>query len=143
MPYTLPTPADLKIYLPAFAAVADATIQMYLDGAQVDTSWIEADYQPAVMLWAAWAMTDGGIGTGGEVAGQIQSGIQSLKSGTLSVTFSEKTITAEGYETNIYGRRFLSLYRKNKAGPRIVVGPRCHQGFPIDGIIGSNFPWAY
>jgi len=100
MAYAVPTPAELKVYLPAFAAVADETIQMYIDGAQVDTSWIEADYQPAVMLWAAWAMTDSGIGTGGELGAAVGSGVSRLKSGTLDVSFSDAATSAEGYETN-------------------------------------------
>ena len=126
MPYTTPTAAELKAYLPAFADVADATVDMYIAGAQVDTSWFEADYQPAVMLWAAWAMTDVGFGAGAEVAGYIASGVTKLKSGSLDVSFSEAASSASGYETNVYGRRFMSIYRKNKAGPRVIVGrPSC------------------
>lgn len=139
MPYVLPTPADLKTYLPAFADVPDATIQMYLDGAQVDTSWIEADYRPAIMLWAAWAMTDGGIGTGGELSGALASGVSRLKSGSLDVSFSDGAASASGYETNIYGRRWLSLYRKNKAGPRVIVGHGgCYSGWAKDWPVGTG-----
>jgi hypothetical protein len=135
MPYTLPTPDDLKTYLPAFASVPNETIQMYLDGAQVDESWIETDYQPAVMLWAAWAMTDGGIGSGGELGAAVASGVSSLKSGTLSVTFSDGATSASGYETNGYGKRFLALYRKNKAGPRVIVGAGgCASGYAKDWV---------
>jgi len=145
MAYVLPTPADLKTYIPAFADVADATIQLYLDGAQVDTSWIEADYQPAIMLWAAWAMTDSGIGTGGELGAAVASGVASLKSGTLSVTFSSAATDAEGYETNGYGKRFLALYRKNRAGPRVIRGHPCVSGWGPLGILndGGIVPWAY
>ena len=144
MAYVKPTPSNLKTYLPAFAAVPDATIQMYLDGAQVDTSWIEADYQPAIMLWAAWAMTDGGIGTGGELGSAVASGVSRLKSGTLDVSFSDGATSASGYETNTYGKRFLSLYRKNKAGPRVIRGHACVEGWGPTGILnyGGIVPWA-
>ena len=143
MAYVVPTPADLKIRYPAFTSVADATIQSYIDSAQVDTSWIEADYAPAIMAWSAWAMTDSGIGTGDEIAGYIGSGVTRLKSGTLDVSFSDSASSASGYETNIYGRMFYSLYRKNKGGPRVIVGPRCDPYWNATGILnnGGIVPW--
>jgi len=145
MAYVIPTADDLKAKYPAFADVADATINLYIADAQVDTSWIEADYAPAIMAWAAWSMTDTGIGTGGEVAGYIGSGVSRLKSGTLDVSFSDKAASLSGYETNIYGRHYLMLYRKNKAGPRVVVGRACAPGWGPTGILnnGGIVPWAY
>lgn len=145
MAYDVPTAADLKARFPAFADVADATINLYIADAQVDTTWIEADYAPAIMLWAAWAMTDVGIGTGGEVAGYIGSGVSRLKSGTLDVSFNDAAGSATGYLTNIYGRRYNELLRKNKGGTRTVVGTVCDGGWGPTGILndGGILPWAY
>ena len=135
----------LRAKYPAFASVTDDTIQIYMADAQVDTSWLESDYASAIMLWTAWAMTDAGIGTGGEVAGYIGSGVSRLKSGSLDVSFSDAASSATGYETNAYGRRFLSLYRKNKAGPRVIRGAVCDGGWGPLGILnnGGIVPWAY
>ena len=139
MPYTTPNATDLKTYLPAFTDTPDATIDMYIAGAQVDTSWLEADYQPAVMLWAAWAMTDAGIGSGGELASARQNGVSRLKSGSLDVSFTDSASNAGGYDTNAYGRRFMSLYRKNKAGPRVIRGGvGCRSGWAKDWPLGTG-----
>lgn len=139
MAYVVPTANDLQARFPAFAAVLDATIDLYIADAQVDTSWLESDYATAIMLWAAWAMTDVGIGTGGEISGYIGSGVSRLKSGTLDVSFSDKAASLSGYETNIYGRQFLALLRKNKGGPRVIVGDPgpCYTGYRT-GIM----PWG-
>jgi Protein of unknown function (DUF4054) len=142
--YVVPTANDLQAKYPAFADVADATIDLYIADAQVDTSWLEADYATAIMLWAAWAMTNVGIGTGGEVAGYIGSGVSRLKSGTLDVSFSDSAASLSGYETNIYGRQFLALLRKNKGGPRVVRGNACANGWGPTGVLnyGGIVPWA-
>ena len=134
MAYVIPTANELQTKYPAFAAVADATIDVYIADAQVDETWLEADYAPAIMAWAAWSMTDAGIGTGGEIAGYIGSGVTKLKSGTLDVSFSD---SASGYETNIYGRTYLMLLRKNKGGPRTIQGNA--------GLLNrwEIFPWGY
>jgi len=124
MAYTLPTAADLKTRYPAFAAVADATVNAYISDAPPDESWIESQYARAVMLWAAWAMTDAGLGTGGEVAGFAAAGLAKLKSGTLDVTLSETAISAKGYDTNVYGRQYADLLRSSKGGPRTVSAAR-------------------
>ena len=145
MAYVVPTAADLKARFPAFADVLDATVNLYIADAQVDETWLEADYAPAIMAWAAWAMTDFGIGTGGEVAGYIGSGVTKLKSGTLDVSFSDKASSASGYETNVYGRQYLMLLRKNKGGPRVIRGNPGDCGWGPTGILnnGGILPWAY
>lgn len=139
MAYVIPTPATLKLKYPAFADVADATIQLYIDGAQVDTTWLEADYANAIMAYAAWAMTDASIGTGGEIAGYIGQGVNRLKSGTLDVSFSDAATSATGFATNVYGREYDRLLRKNKGGPRVVRG--C-TGPVYDGYRAGIMPWA-
>ena len=145
MAYVIPTANELQTKYPAFAAVADATIDVYIADAQVDETWLEADYAPAIMAWAAWSMTDAGIGTGGEIAGYIGSGVTKLKSGTLDVSFSDKAASASGYETNIYGRTYLMLLRKNKGGPRVVRGNPGDCGWGPNGILnnGEILPWGY
>jgi hypothetical protein len=143
MSYTLPTPVQFRAYVPAFSTVSDDTINLYLNGAQVDNTWIEADYQAAVMLWAAWAMTDAGIGAGGDLAAARQAGVSKLKSGSLDVSFAADN-AATGYETNIYGRRFLGLYRKSKGGPRVVRGATGPCGWGPTGQTnnGGLLPWV-
>lgn len=143
MAYVIPTADQLQAKFPAFAAVPDATIDLYIADAQVDESWFEDDYQTAIMLWAAWAMTDFGIGTGGEISGYVGSGVSRLKSGTLDVSFSDKASAASGYATNVYGRAFYDLLRKNKGGPRVIRSAVGDCGWGPLGILndGGIVPW--
>jgi len=139
MAYVVPTFADLRVKYPAFTDTPEATITAYIASAQVDTSWLEADYANAIMAYAAWAMTDAGIGTGGEIAGYVGQGINRLKSGTLDVSFSDAATSATGFATNVYGREYDRLLRKNKGGPRVVRG--C-VGPVYDGYRNGILPWA-
>ncbi len=66
MPYTAPTADQLQAMFPAFAAVADVTVDLYIvrGNRNVDASWTEGDYQNAIMLAAAHYMVLSGIGAG-------------------------------------------------------------------------------
>jgi len=132
MAYTAPTPDQLQARYPAFATVADATIQVWLTDAErfVDESWAEADYAPAIMALAAHNMALLGleVTTG---AGSLPAGVTRFKSGTMDVTLSEAAASAAskgGYASTVYGREFQLLLRRNFSGPSVVaagVVPTC------------------
>lgn len=120
MPYTTPTAAQLKTRYPAFAAVDAAVIDAVILEALsvVDTSWIEADYQPAVMLYAAHLMTMEGVGATTEA--QL-AGFKSLQVGSLSLTRSDNATAAGTLTSTTFGTRFLDYLRRNKAGGAVAL----------------------
>jgi hypothetical protein len=123
MPYTAPTPAELLLRYPAFAAVAEDVRQYWLTDAHrtVDESWIEADYAPALMALAAHNMALAGNGA----AGGIPAGVTKFKSGAVDVAFSDAAAAAQvrgGYGATRYGIEFQALLRRNKGGPRLIGG---------------------
>jgi hypothetical protein len=127
MAYDLPTVADLIARYPAFAAVAEATINIHLADAatSVDTSWIEADYAPAITALAAHNMALLGIGAHGETAGYARAGVTRIRSGNFDASFSEGAVAkASGGEFNAtpYGRTYRTLLQRSKGGPRVVAG---------------------
>lgn len=131
MPYTPPTAAEFKAKFPTFAAVASATIDSAVGeaSASVDTSWIEADYQPAIMYLAAHIMTIDGVVIGsaglGDGAGIINAGlVTDMKVGDVMVKLAgsagEGGSGASGYRSTPYGRRFLELLRRNQPAIALV-----------------------
>ena len=133
MAYFRPTPEQLQAKYPAFADVADATIQIYLDDAPVDESWLERDHANAIMLWAAHTMTLNGIGAD-EIGQAGAAGLSRLKSGTLDVSFKESSSSSDGgYGGTNFGRQFYALLRVNKGGTRVIAGAgRCQSGYAKD-----------
>ena len=120
------TPAELKALLPAFAAVADATVQAWLDRAArlVTEAWPDSDRKHGEMLLAAHYMTLNGLGTGAEaeMAAAGASGFKSMRSGSLSL---DRGDTSGGdamgeYGTTQYGRQFWPLLRVYAGGPRVT-----------------------
>lgn len=133
-PYGKPTLANFKSKYPAFANVPDATIQMYLDDAPVDDTWLERDYAKAIMLWAAHTMTANGIGAD-EIGQAAAAGLSRLKSGTLDVSFKDggSSSDAGGFGGTAYGRQFYALLRANRGGPRVIGGAGyCQSGYAKD-----------
>ena len=135
MPYEAPTVADLQARYPAFADVADATVQIWLNDAArfVDETWLEDDYQPATMAYAAHSMALLGIGapTG---AGALPAGVTRFKSGAMDVTLSDSaaSIAARGgLDATVYGREFKLLRRRNFSGPRLVPEEATTCGYPL------------
>lgn len=130
MAYVAPTAADLKVRYPAFAGVADVTVESALAEAalRVDETWIEADFPVARMLYAAHVLTLDGQGTHKEAkfASLAVSGLTSIKSGSMTVALSESSARGEtkkqkagSLQGTSYGQRFLELLRVNK--PAVVV----------------------
>lgn len=128
MAYTDPTIADLRMRYPAFATVADATIAYWLSDAHryVDQSWMEADYAPAIMARAAFAMVSNGTPgiTGNDAAGFAAAGVTDFQSGSFRARFSDEAVkvaVAGGYASNVYGIEFADLLARNKSGTRITA----------------------
>lgn len=123
MAYTQPTAADLKLRFPAFAAVADETVEYWLTDARliVTADWIEADRAPAEMALAAHNMVLAGLGTSGGAVGELAAmGVTDFKSASMSVSFDAAAIrSANGgdYGATRYGIAFRTYLRRNRGGP--------------------------
>lgn len=130
MPYVPPTPADFKELFPAFADVSDEAVQFALDEASlyVDDCWMESDRRPAVMLYAAHALTLQGLGTGAEAqaAAAGASTMQRIKSGSFELERGSSASSGgagavpDPWGMTSYGRRFYALLRRNAGGPFVV-----------------------
>lgn len=119
MTYTTPTAAELKARYPAFATVADATVDYWIADAEgpVGTNWSDADRPVGVMLFAAHNMALLGLASG---AGSVPAGVTSFKSGTFAVTVSDKLAGASGIYATLYGRMYADLCRRLFGGARLV-----------------------
>lgn len=128
MAYTPPTYAEFIARFPIFNNTVkwpQALVELVIVEAtrNVDNSWVEADYKPAIMYQTAHliatdnteAGTDPDVGpptylSSESFAGMSQS-FSKLQAGTLG--------QSEMWGTTVYGRRYLDLLRKNK--PAVVV----------------------
>lgn len=117
MAYTTPDAAALKLRFPAFAAVPDETVQYWIDDAErlVGDNWPGDDRAIGVITLAAHNMASLGLGKGTAPAG-----VTSFKSGTFSVTMSDKAASATGYSSTIYGRQYLAMCQRIFGGVRLV-----------------------
>lgn len=127
MAYDLPTPTLLKQRYPAFASVDDGTIQYWLTDAErfADTSWIEADYAPALIAVAAHNMLKAGVAgiANSDTTSMAAAGLTDFQSGGFRVRFSDdavKAAQAGGFASTTYGQEYAALLRKNKGGPRVT-----------------------
>lgn len=125
MAYIAPDADDLKARFPAFASVDEDTIDLWLADAQltVTDSWIEADYEPAIMELAAHNMALLGIGSTGSGAVGGMAGVTSFKSGSFSANFSDEAVAAQvkgGYAATPYGKLFAPRLRRNRGGARVT-----------------------
>jgi hypothetical protein len=129
MAYTDATADDLKAAFPRFAAVADETLEFWLERARrmVDQSWTEGDYTYAQSLLAAHYLTIEGLGTGteAELNAQGMGDFESVRSGSFSFTRGKAASDATASGTlgsTSYGRQFAALARANVGGPRVTDG---------------------
>lgn len=119
MAYTAPTAATLKARYPAFASVADATVDYWLAEAAEDCAgWPDSLRARGEMALAAHRMAELGI-----VAGTVPAGVTSFKSGTFSATVSDGVASRTGYDATVYGREFRQLARSVFGGPRLAWQP--------------------
>lgn len=129
-PSPTPTPTGLleqfRARYSSFAAVADATVQIWLDEAQTETAtWSDATRTRGVMLYAAHRLAEQGLGKGA-----IPAGVTSFKSGTFSASMSESIAGRTGFDATVYGREYLALARRQFAGPRLAWEPPAYTGAP-------------
>ncbi len=144
MAYVVPTPADLKLQFPEFAAVPDSRVSFWLDRAarSVDESWPEEDFTYARMLLAAHFMTMSGLGTSAEATSVNDGSAQfrSMRIGSLSLERFGPGGSSGGafqFSTTRYGREFRLLLRQVKGGPRVAGTLSLSRGD------GDNFgPWT-
>jgi hypothetical protein len=126
MAYDIPTAAQLKALFPAFAAVADATVDAWIvrAGRSVDTTWFEEDFTHGHMLLAAHYMVTNGLGTGAaaEAAAAGADGFKVMRSGSLTLErFENKEgAAASEFGSTSYGLQFLALAKRNRGGPRVM-----------------------
>ena len=108
-----------KARYPAFASVADATVDYWLSEAAEDcASWSESLRARGEMALAAHRMAEIGI-----VTGAVPAGVTSFRSGTFSATVSDGVASRTGYESTVYGREFAQLARNLFGGPRLAWQP--------------------
>lgn len=123
MAYTAPTLSDFRTRYPAFSESADATVQVWLDEGDAETSNFSDLTRPrAVMAYAAHRLAESGAGGG------TPQGVTSFKSGTFSASVSDAQASRTGFHATQYGREFLALARRNFAGPRLAWTPEAQIG---------------
>lgn len=131
MPYTKPTVDQFRVKFPTFSGVGNPTVQAAIDeaSASVDQSWIEADYQPAILYLAAHILVvDGAITDGlglGAVGGAIAAGVLSeAKVGDVTAKLASGGnsggSSAGGYGSTAFGSRYLQLLRRNQPAVALV-----------------------
>lgn len=122
MPYVIPTANQLQTRFPAFAAVDDAYIDLIILEASrsVDESWLEDDYQNAIMYLAAHIMFSEGVT--GDIDPATTGAIVSDKLGDASTTYANHTTSSSSsdYGTTIYGRGYLRLLRLNHPAVAVI-----------------------
>lgn len=124
MAYVQPTAETLITRFPAFAGVAPATIDYWLEDARltVTESWLEADRAPGEMELAAHNIAKQGLGSGSVGTGDM-AGVTDFRSASFSVSFDAsavKAAAAGGYGSTSYGQDFAVRLRRNQGGPRLV-----------------------
>ena len=109
--------AEFRLRFPAFAPVADATVQYWIDDQArlIGANWPAPDNDIAIITLAAHQLASFGLGQGDAPAG-----VTSFRSGTFSVTMSDKAASATGYSSTIYGRQYLAMCQRLFGGIRLV-----------------------
>lgn len=127
MPYTKPTVDQFRVKFPTFSGVRNPTVQAAIDeaSASVDQSWIEADYQPAILYLAAHIMTlDGVLFDGmGAAGGMIAAGqVSEAKVGDAQVKLGAAGggSSGSGIASTPYGLRYRDLLKRNQPAFALV-----------------------
>lgn len=115
MPYTVPTVEDFQARFPEIDAETSVIQTAINDAADmVDETWLEKDYQKAILFLAAHYVTIGSAEEAGMV-GDEQT-IASESFGPISVSYQKtESGAANGttFATTGYGRRYLELLHLN------------------------------
>jgi hypothetical protein len=113
MPYTIPTANEFQLRYTEFAAVNDTLIDFVIaDAARfVDETWLEDDYQRAIMAFAAHQLImEGALGGNTSSSGVIQS----EKLGDASTTYGVGgSSSGSDFGSTTYGKTFLRIQRVN------------------------------
>lgn len=127
MAYTIPTYADFIARFPIFADREQTTIELLLaeSAGNIDETWIEKDYAPAIMYLTAHnlALDNSADGEAVEIGGQ--SAIASESFGGMSISYANSgagasdSVSKTQWGLTAYGRRYYNLLQKNK--PPVVV----------------------
>jgi len=117
MPYTLPTVSDFRDRFPEFDSKADTQVEAAITDAsrRVDNTWIEGDYQTAILYLAAHliAVADAAASGGGV--------IQSERIGPISVTYAVDASTKPGQlASTSYGQYWAELNRLNNPPIEVI-----------------------
>lgn len=121
MPFVPPTYQEFIVAYPEFEDVDQPVVlrALAVGGRNVDDSWIEADFAPAIMLYAAHVLTFGqnAIDSGGSGARIVSESL-----GPISVQYERiGTQFDENYlGTTSYGIEYTVLLRQNRGGPRVI-----------------------
>ena len=122
MPYVIPTAAQLKARFPVFDALDDSYADLIIAEASrsVDTSWLEGDYQNAIIHLAAHMMFS--EGATGDIDPATTGAIVSDKLGDASTTYANHATSSSSsdYGTTIYGRGYLRLLRLNHPAVAVI-----------------------
>lgn len=139
--------ATLKLRYPAFADVADATLEYWITDAEriVTDAWFEADREPATLTLAAHNAALAGV-LPKEGAAALPTGVTSFRSGTFSATISDTAVSAQiagGYASTKYGQEFEAMLRRNRGGPRLIGGAEYSPAYGFNGYAGPMPPWTW
>lgn len=117
MPYTLPTAEQFLEKFPEFAEVDGdkITAELTLANRQVDETWLEEDYQEAIMQLAAHRVSAGLIAA----EGVGEDTLRSLSIGPISLSYGD-TVKLSDLTTSAYGQAFLVLRKQNVPAIAIV-----------------------
>lgn len=133
MPYVLPTVGEFRARYPEFATASEPLTNLILAdaGLWVDTTWLEGDYQPAIMAIAghfmarALAASTGATGGGGG-AGGVETYLRSVSFADRTVTYgvssgasARSSESASALASSPYGEYFLWLLSRNS--PHVLV----------------------
>jgi hypothetical protein len=121
MAYIPPEPSDLKAKYPAFAAVADDTIDLWLEEAATETSLFPEDYRArAELAYAAHMMAT----TTGVLTSAIPAGVTAFRSADFSASIAEGVASRTGFSATTYGQEYIALRRRFFGGP-MLIGSSC------------------
>ncbi len=127
MSYDVPTVGDFIDRFPEFTDVSEYRITAVIGEAQayVDTSWREADFSNALLFLTAHMLSMEGVLDTEIISGVPLDSVSQFKLGDASISFKGESSGSSGssaseFGDTSYGRKYLSLLRKNKGGPRVI-----------------------
>lgn len=128
MAYTPPTYAEFITRFPIFddlikwpQAMVEAVIVEATNN--IDNTWVEADYKPAIMYQTAHILSIDNAAEGQEPSVGPQTYLSGESFSGMSMSYSKvegSLGSSEIWGSTSYGRRYLDLLRKNRGGPIVA-----------------------